>query len=237
MDYCGAGGRHLEKDSVKYANRSDVVRFDPSLIYGRTRTTVPKQFLPHYVLYDQKCLTFRAFFRQSVVESPLEHYRIRQVNIIYFLEDDTITVMEPRTLNSGLDQGRLIRRAKIPKTTSGDYWHWKDFAIGKDVAFNGIAFHIVDCDTFTREFMASQGLTMTEAEEMPFDPYTQNRLMQKTMNFTKTPPADDKLRRYLEYDGKILKYLTINIDETEKSCCFLVGLMLFWMIATQNTVN
>lgn len=29
------------------------------------------------------------------MESPAEHYRVRQVNIIYFLENDTITVMEP----------------------------------------------------------------------------------------------------------------------------------------------
>lgn len=113
--------------------------------------------------------------------------------------------MEPKTPNSGLDQGRLIRRAKISKNTFGDYWHWKDFAIGKDVAFNGIAFHVVDCDSFTREYMASQGLTMAEAEEMPFDPYTQNRCMQMASNTSKTPSDDDKLRRYLEYDGKILK--------------------------------
>jgi hypothetical protein len=51
--------------------------------------------MPHFVLYDKICLTFRAFFKQSVFESPLEHYRVRKVNILYFLEDDTITVMEP----------------------------------------------------------------------------------------------------------------------------------------------
>jgi hypothetical protein len=54
-------------------------------------------FKPHYALYDQKCLTFKAFFKQGVVESPNEYYRVRHVNIIYFLEDDTITVMEPKT--------------------------------------------------------------------------------------------------------------------------------------------
>lgn len=32
----------------------------------------------------------------------------------------------------------------------GDYWHWKDFAIGKDIAFYGIVFHTIDCDLFTR---------------------------------------------------------------------------------------
>lgn len=54
--------------------------------------------------------------------------------------------------------------------------------------------------------MASQGLEMAEAEEMPRDPYTFNRQLQVIPKVTKTPPADDKLRRFLEYDGKVLKY-------------------------------
>jgi len=70
-------------------------RFDPSLTYGRVKKHEVSQFIPHFVLYDKICLTFRAFFNQPVIESPLEHYRVRKVNILYFLEDDTITVMEP----------------------------------------------------------------------------------------------------------------------------------------------
>lgn len=54
--------------------------------------------------------------------------------------------------------------------------------------------------------MASQGLTMGDSEEPPPDPYTQERSFQTGLHVTKTPPADDKLRRFLEYDGKILRY-------------------------------
>lgn len=92
----GKGGRETDANSVAYVGNYDPVRFDPSLIYGRTRSKQQEQFLPHYALYDQKCLTFKAFFKQSVFESPDEFYRVRNVNIIYFLEDDTITIMEPR---------------------------------------------------------------------------------------------------------------------------------------------
>lgn len=96
----GIGGREPDANSVAYIGNYDPVRFDPSLIYGRTRSVQQEQFLPHYALYDQKCLTFRAFFKQGVSESPDEYYRIRKVNIIYFLEDDTITVMEPKVIVS-----------------------------------------------------------------------------------------------------------------------------------------
>lgn len=56
------------------------------------------RFVPHYALHDRVRLTFRAFFKQTVSQSQLEDHRIRQVNIIYFVEDDTITVMEPEVV-------------------------------------------------------------------------------------------------------------------------------------------
>lgn len=52
--------------------------------------------------------------------------------------------------NSGLLQGKLIRRGKIPKREDGSYWHWKDLQVGKDMAFYGTVYHTVDCDLFTR---------------------------------------------------------------------------------------
>ncbi|XP_018577445.1 EF-hand domain-containing protein 1-like isoform X2 [Anoplophora glabripennis] len=209
-NYCGIGGKELATNTVKYLANRDPVRFDPSLTYGRTKSPALPQFTPHYVLYDQKCLTFRAFFKQSVEESPQEFCRIRYVNIIYFLEDDTITVMEPKIPNSGMDQGRLIRRGKIPKNSKGDFWHWKDLNVGKDFAFYGKVFHTVDCDVFTKEYMASQGIIMGDTERMPIDRYNQNKQIQS--HTTKTPPADDKLRRFLEYDGKILKFKAVWDD-------------------------
>ncbi|CAH0556686.1 unnamed protein product [Brassicogethes aeneus] len=211
-NFLAPGGRELESNSVKYIQKSDPVRFDPSLTYGRTRSKPLPQFIPNYALYDKKCLTFNAFFKQSVVESPLEHFRIRIVNIIYFLEDDTISVMEPRVINSGLDQGKLIRRQKIPKYITGEVYTWKDFAVGKDLCFYGVVYHTVDCDLFTREYMASQGLIMDEPEQMPTDLYTQQRKSREGVPISKTPSADDNLRRFLEYDGKVLKFKAVWDD-------------------------
>lgn len=55
--------------------------------------------------------------------------------------------------------------------------------------------------------MASQGLDMADPEEMPCDPYTYSRKLQMTPKLFKTPSADNKFRKFLEYDGKILRYL------------------------------
>uniref|UniRef100_A0A1B6DLI7 DM10 domain-containing protein n=1 Tax=Clastoptera arizonana TaxID=38151 RepID=A0A1B6DLI7_9HEMI len=159
----------------------------------------------------KKCLTFHAFFKQSVVESPNEHYRVRHVNILYFLEDDTITVMEPPVKNAGFPQGRLVRRDKIPRDTSGVTYHWKDFNVGIDIMIYGITYHISSCDEYTKEFLLSQGVELNDMEDMPQDPYTQSR-MNLNPHVRKTPPVDDKLRRFLEFDGKVLRFYAVWDD-------------------------
>lgn len=55
------------------------------------------------------------------------------MNIIYFLEDDTVSVMEPPVDNAGFMQGKLVSRGKIVKNVKGDLLHWKDFNVGIDV--------------------------------------------------------------------------------------------------------
>lgn len=45
---------------------------------------------------DKINLTFNGYFRQKVVEPNAEPFDlIRKVKIMYFMEDDTITVVEP----------------------------------------------------------------------------------------------------------------------------------------------
>lgn len=46
-------------------------------------------------MFGGKCLCFNGYTKQAVVESPIETYRVRRVKILYFLVDDTISVMEP----------------------------------------------------------------------------------------------------------------------------------------------
>lgn len=73
-------------------------RYDPILTYGHVKHDQTEPFQPHFVMYDKVVLTFHAFFKQGIPESDKEYYRIRYVNIMYFMEDDTITVMEPPIL-------------------------------------------------------------------------------------------------------------------------------------------
>ena len=51
-------------------------------------------------------MRFYAYFQEAVHEKAEEQYRIRHCIILFYLEDDTIQVNEPRQENSGIPQGQ-----------------------------------------------------------------------------------------------------------------------------------
>ena len=53
--------------------------------------------------------------------------------------------------------------------------------------------------------MLSQGIELNAMEEVPEDPYIQSRQSVRQIT-SSTLPVDDKLRRFLEFDGKVLRY-------------------------------
>ena len=67
----------------------------PTLTYGQAAQAPPEDFIPGHVAFDKKVLLFFAYFKQTVHESPNEHYCVRPVKIYYYLEDDSIAVVEP----------------------------------------------------------------------------------------------------------------------------------------------
>ncbi|XP_044729209.1 EF-hand domain-containing protein 1-like [Chrysoperla carnea] len=221
----------VDFNSSDYTSKDAALSYDPSLTYGRAKSIVYPQFIPRHVQYANKCLTFRAFFKQGIHESPVEFYRVRYVNIIYFLEDDTILVMEPKLDNAGFPQGRYLKRSKIPKNSIGEYLNWKDFNVGIDIALYGTVFHLTDADLFTREYMRSQGIDINPKEDEPPDPYLQQRIMRNTPETHVTPMVDDKLRRLVEYDGKILRFYCVYDSRDEYESGELFPHILYYYLA------
>lgn len=52
-----------------------------------------------------QALCFEAYFQEDVSEAQDETYRIRKCKIYFYLEDDTMQVVEPECKNSGIPQG------------------------------------------------------------------------------------------------------------------------------------
>ncbi|XP_037300618.1 EF-hand domain-containing protein 1 [Manduca sexta] len=213
----GPGGTATDVDSNAFALPDDSVNYDPSLTYGRVKQPALPAVVPHWVHYDKRCLNFTAFFKQPVYDNPDESFRVRVVNIVYFLEDDTLTVMEPRVKNSGLWQGRMVKRGKIPKNDLGEYWHWKDLDVGKDICIYGKVFHTVSCDLFTKEWLESQGVELSKEEDLPIDAYAEKERWKATHPPRRTKGHDDPLRRFLEYDGKVLAFDVVWDDRESEN--------------------
>ena len=53
-------------------------------------------------------LKFTGYFQEVVHEMPAEEYRIRKCIVYFYLEDDSIQVIEPRVENSGVPQGVCV---------------------------------------------------------------------------------------------------------------------------------
>lgn len=57
-------------------------------------------------------LRFYAFFKEGVDDSPEENYRVRRCQILLYLEDGSLSIVEPKEDNSGLFQGTFLKRHK-----------------------------------------------------------------------------------------------------------------------------
>lgn len=189
---------------------------------------------PAWLKHDKHVLRFYAFFQESVVERSDENSRYRHVIIMYSMEDGTIQISEPRIENSGIPQGKFLRRHQVPKEDgSGAFIGPDDFMVGEDIVIYGRSYHITGVDRFTRWFFAENGIELPEDEAMPKDmfhrTFTFNKIAEKgglpptrsaleskhvVMYMSGAPPADLKLQQFLKNDRKVLRFKAYWDDPT-----------------------
>ena len=116
---------------------------------------------PAWLKHEKQVLRWYGFFQETVTESAMENSRYRHVYIMYFLEDGTVGINEPKVENSGMPQGNFLKRQKVQKA-NGTYLGPDDIHIGSEVTTCGHTFHICGCDRFTRWFFAENGVTLEE---------------------------------------------------------------------------
>ncbi|XP_066215306.1 EF-hand domain-containing protein 1 [Saccopteryx leptura] len=203
----GIGGDRLQFNQLSQADLDELANKVPLLTYGPPKPAPPSNFIPAHVAFDKKVLKFDAYFQEDVPLSTEEHYRIRQVNIYYYLEDDSMSVIEPVVENSGMPQGKLIKRQRLPKNDRGDHYHWKDLNRGINITIYGKTFRIVECDRFTQEYLESQGIELNPPEKMALDPYIE--LRKQPLRKYVTPSDFDQFKQFLTFDKQVLRFYAI----------------------------
>ncbi|NXH20112.1 EFHC2 protein, partial [Bucco capensis] len=170
---------------------------------------------PAWVAFDKQVLSFDAYFEQEVPDKHQELYRIRHCKIYFYLEDDTIQVVEPQVKNSGISQGTIVRRHHIPlpPPQEDQFYTIEHFNINKEVIFYAQKYKIIDCDQFTQNFLRKMGVRLNPPVGRPDDPYTTER--QKILdNMKPLRPYEriDTLKQFLEHDGHVLRFFCVWDD-------------------------
>jgi len=167
-------------------------------------------------------LNFSAYFQEAVVEDPNENYRIRKCTIYYYLEDDTVHILEPKIANSGIPQGVFLKRHLVPKPGQIETYKWRDFSVGSNFEFYGRVFRIYDADEFTRSFYVNEGITLSACEALPDDPFVHTRAM---VNMKQNPPDLAEHKNYIEVmlkGGRPNKSLQSFLDNDRRVLSFAI---------------
>lgn len=174
--------------------------------------------LPAWVAFDRQVLCFDAFFQEAVNEKREEQYRVRNCKVYFYLEDDSIQVIEPRAKNSGIPQGTLIRRHRIPRPPPYDdsFYTVEDFNVGKDITLYSKTFKITDSDEFTQNFLGKLGVRVKNSNSVPSDPYMKHRkAMDESMQPLRPYEKHDTLKQFLDHDRHVLRFFCFWDDSDQ----------------------
>ena len=174
-------------------------------------------------------LMFKGFFKENVEQSTIEKQMVRKVIIRYYLDDNTIEILEPVIRNSGIPQGKFLKRQKVPKDLDyREFVSFLDFKLGETVTIFKKNIMIHDCSAFTRQFFDAMDKPQGEAFAAPKDEF--DEFMEKKNRKNNDPKLGEYkeytevrlgggnfnkgLEKYLKNDGKTLLFDVVWDDRS-----------------------
>lgn len=195
--------------------------------------------VPHFVKTEKMVLRFYAhFFERKRPETGIEfrrtnttHEIARLLTVLIYLEDETVEIHEEKVINSGIAAGQFLGRGKITNA-DGQFYTPTDFEIGKTYDIVGQKITITDADKFTREFfkknydihltaalprpssvradIGAQSATGLGGKILNKPNFTKNGV--KSQDYAAKKEQTDKTHRFLNYDGKVLRFKCIEMN-------------------------
>uniref|UniRef100_A0A8C2Z3N1 EF-hand domain-containing family member C2 n=1 Tax=Cyclopterus lumpus TaxID=8103 RepID=A0A8C2Z3N1_CYCLU len=171
--------------------------------------------LPSWIAFDKQALCFEAFFQEAVPEAQDETYRIRRCKIYFYLEDDTIQVVEPEYKNSGIPQGTPFGQRIHDTRPTDNFYHVYHFNINQQMVLYSRTFTVTNCDSFTQNFLSKLGVRLNNPASVPDDPYSKHREeIEKSMKPLRPYERCDTLKQFLDHDRDVLRFNCLW-DDTE----------------------
>mmetsp|Transcript_14599 Transcript_14599/g.16131 ORF Transcript_14599/g.16131 Transcript_14599/m.16131 type:complete len:516 (+) Transcript_14599:59-1606(+) len=181
------------------------------------------QFEPNWVKLDRAVLRFQGYFKEAVVESATESFKVRKVILLFYLEDNTLGINEPKQTNSGTPQGVFLKRRVVEKGDgSGSQILPEDIRVGETLNVYGRNVFVYDCDQYTREFYDNAGWSQLPAQGIPEDNFEKSRKApvivkkdQEMKEFLERSLGGGRVsnqKQFLENDRKVLKFYATHED-------------------------
>jgi hypothetical protein len=221
-----------EKDKeTQFYKENQVSPFKHKLFNLRNSVcnTSEPRILPQWMKFDKKILNFSCYFNESIEESNVETYRIREFSLRYFLEDDTIQINEIKSHNSGMQQGIFLKRQRLNNLSPSE------MIIGQNIYIYGKNFHIIAIDQFTRDFfLNSYKIEQPQNKEIPSYIHLEKQKAMKDQisykdmkkeltelkDFVEVKLGGGKpnkaLKQFLENDRKVLSFDILWKDDQDK---------------------
>lgn len=109
-------------------------------------------------------------FRGRHGPSKFRHWASLTTSIVVqHMQVSSLQIVEDKRKNSGISQGCIVSRRKIPCSThvGDDHLSVLDFNVQKVVTIYDRNYTITDCDEFTRKFLARAGIFVPSSIETP----------------------------------------------------------------------
>ena len=186
------------------------------------------QGTPPWLVQPGDTLRFRCYFEEPVVDHPKfggklasHKMRVRKMTLTYFLQDKSIAMHELRTENSGIVQGRFLKRTQLFRD-DGSAFTPSDFRVGGTFSLNMRVFTVVDADTRTRRwFLDELQDALPPALPFPDDGFEAERAaMAQTARkgTTALNPAERRATSTPASDKAVLRFYCAFQDNSVRAC-------------------
>jgi hypothetical protein len=159
-----------------------------------------------------------AYYSESTPENLKESIRTRRVEIVFYLEDSTLEIIEPRIPNSGLVQGKQLKRHQVFKPNSfrtrridgswdgglREIYTVQDVRAGAQLNIYNRIYTIIDCDESCKRLLEENGTPFGEPLPFPATYKDINRLRASPSRGRRT--KSNKQLGFFEYDRKVLRF-------------------------------
>ncbi len=140
--------------------RMTLATVPPNKMCNKTEVSPAK--VPTWLFDESQVLRFVAYLLDKPIDdggrvmppSLIACSQVRSFTITYYLHDGTLSMDEQRQANSGIIQGKFLKRMKVhnPNADGEGYYRPEDIHIGGDMCILGRNFRVIDSDKQTRSW-------------------------------------------------------------------------------------